>query len=153
LTYSPAVIGPYRAGTTASTIGFRIKFKMKLAGLSLTTSLFLQLPVLFPMTRLPITLTTSSLRKHIHAVMIQDKVRTSTYASFILTNPILFRDAVVLDVGCGEYSLYSQPNQGRCTFTLLMRAISRRRLDRSSELTGWKTSSRRCIFTSAPRDC
>jgi type I protein arginine methyltransferase len=53
------------------------------------------------MTRLPITLTTSSLRKDIHAVMIQDKVRTSTYASFILTNPILFRDAVVLDVGCG----------------------------------------------------
>ncbi|KAF8837755.1 S-adenosyl-L-methionine-dependent methyltransferase [Paxillus ammoniavirescens] len=37
----------------------------------------------------------------IHAVMIQDKVRTSTYASFILTNPIVFRDAVVLDVGCG----------------------------------------------------
>lgn len=33
--------------------------------------------------------------------MIQDKVRTSTYASFILTNPDLFRDAVVLDVGCG----------------------------------------------------
>jgi 2-polyprenyl-3-methyl-5-hydroxy-6-metoxy-1,4-benzoquinol methylase len=82
-------------------MGFRIKFKIKLAGLSLTTSLFLRLPVLFPMTRLPITLTTSSLRKHIHAVMIQDKVRTSTYASFILTNPILFRDAVVLDVGCG----------------------------------------------------
>ncbi|KAG6829437.1 hypothetical protein H0H87_011392 [Tephrocybe sp. NHM501043] len=37
----------------------------------------------------------------IHAVMIQDKVRTSTYAKFILTNPALFRDAVVLDVGCG----------------------------------------------------
>lgn len=33
--------------------------------------------------------------------MIQDKVRTSTYASFILTNPSVFRDAVVLDVGCG----------------------------------------------------
>jgi len=33
--------------------------------------------------------------------MIQDKVRTSTYASFILTNPILFRNAIVLDVGCG----------------------------------------------------
>lgn len=33
--------------------------------------------------------------------MIQDKVRTSSYASFILTNPILFRDAIVLDVGCG----------------------------------------------------
>jgi protein arginine N-methyltransferase 3 len=37
----------------------------------------------------------------IHAVMIQDKVRTSTYASFILTNPSIFRDAIVLDVGCG----------------------------------------------------
>ncbi|KIM43061.1 hypothetical protein M413DRAFT_443870 [Hebeloma cylindrosporum] len=37
----------------------------------------------------------------IHAIMIQDKVRTSTYAHFILTNPILFRDAIVLDVGCG----------------------------------------------------
>jgi 2-polyprenyl-3-methyl-5-hydroxy-6-metoxy-1,4-benzoquinol methylase len=94
-------MGPYRAGTTTSTIGFRIKFKMELANLSLTTSLFLQLLVLFPMTRLPITLTTSSSRKDIHAVVIQDKVRTSTYASFILTNPILFRDAVVLDVGCG----------------------------------------------------
>ncbi|KAF9464204.1 protein arginine N-methyltransferase [Collybia nuda] len=37
----------------------------------------------------------------IHAVMIQDKVRTSSYAKFILTNPTLFRDAIVLDVGCG----------------------------------------------------
>lgn len=37
----------------------------------------------------------------IHAVMIQDSVRTSTYASFILQNPQLFRDATVLDVGCG----------------------------------------------------
>lgn len=33
--------------------------------------------------------------------MINDKIRTSTYASFIMRNPILFRDAVVLDVGCG----------------------------------------------------
>jgi len=33
--------------------------------------------------------------------MIQDKVRTATYANFILTTPGLFRDAVVLDVGCG----------------------------------------------------
>jgi protein arginine N-methyltransferase 3 len=37
----------------------------------------------------------------IHAVMINDKVRTASYAQFILTNPYLFRDAVVLDVGCG----------------------------------------------------
>lgn len=33
--------------------------------------------------------------------MIQDKVRTSTYARFIMTNPVIFRDAIVLDVGCG----------------------------------------------------
>jgi protein arginine N-methyltransferase 3 len=33
--------------------------------------------------------------------MLQDKVRTSTYASFILSNQALFRDAIVLDVGCG----------------------------------------------------
>jgi protein arginine N-methyltransferase 3 len=33
--------------------------------------------------------------------MIQDKVRTATYANFILTAPDLFRDAIVLDVGCG----------------------------------------------------
>ncbi|KAI0045880.1 S-adenosyl-L-methionine-dependent methyltransferase [Auriscalpium vulgare] len=37
----------------------------------------------------------------IHAVMIQDKVRTSSYASFIMSNPALFHDAIVLDVGCG----------------------------------------------------
>lgn len=37
----------------------------------------------------------------IHAIMIQDRVRTSTYAKFILANPAVFRDAVVLDVGCG----------------------------------------------------
>ncbi|KAI0917627.1 hypothetical protein AcW1_007211 [Taiwanofungus camphoratus] len=37
----------------------------------------------------------------IHTLMIQDKVRTATYASFILSSTELFRDAVVLDVGCG----------------------------------------------------
>ncbi|KAI0698154.1 S-adenosyl-L-methionine-dependent methyltransferase [Cytidiella melzeri] len=37
----------------------------------------------------------------IHAVMIQDKVRTASYASFILKNRSLFENAVVLDVGCG----------------------------------------------------
>jgi protein arginine N-methyltransferase 3 len=37
----------------------------------------------------------------IHAIMIQDRVRTSTYAKFILANPAIFRDAVVMDVGCG----------------------------------------------------
>ena len=33
--------------------------------------------------------------------MIQDKVRTASYASFISKNPALFQNAVVLDVGCG----------------------------------------------------
>ena len=33
--------------------------------------------------------------------MIQDKVRTSTYAQYLLTNPSVFEDAIVLDVGCG----------------------------------------------------
>src|ERR1700730_11756266 len=33
--------------------------------------------------------------------MIQDKVRTSSYAAFTLSNPTLFQDAVVMDVGCG----------------------------------------------------
>lgn len=33
--------------------------------------------------------------------MINDKIRTSTYASYIMRNPALFHNAVVLDVGCG----------------------------------------------------
>ncbi|EMD39598.1 hypothetical protein CERSUDRAFT_111907 [Gelatoporia subvermispora B] len=37
----------------------------------------------------------------IHAIMIQDKVRTATYAQYIMSTPEVFRDAVVLDVGCG----------------------------------------------------
>ena len=42
-----------------------------------------------------------SLFSDIHAVMIQDRVRTSSYASFIMTSSALFQDAIVLDVGCG----------------------------------------------------
>ncbi|OCH89934.1 S-adenosyl-L-methionine-dependent methyltransferase [Obba rivulosa] len=37
----------------------------------------------------------------IHAIMIQDKVRTATYAQYIMSTPEVFRDAIVLDVGCG----------------------------------------------------
>ena len=33
--------------------------------------------------------------------MIQDRVSTSTYASFILSSSSLFEGATVLDVGCG----------------------------------------------------
>ncbi len=40
----------------------------------------------------------------IHATMLQDHVRTSSYAKFILSNPQLFQDKLVMDVGCGEYS-------------------------------------------------
>ncbi|KIO25717.1 hypothetical protein M407DRAFT_75351 [Tulasnella calospora MUT 4182] len=37
----------------------------------------------------------------IHATMIQDTVRTTSYSKFILSNPMIFRGAVVMDVGCG----------------------------------------------------
>ncbi len=43
----------------------------------------------------------TSTPKEIHATMIQDTVRTSTYASFVLKNPSMFNNAIVLDVGCG----------------------------------------------------
>ena len=52
----------------------------------------------YPLCSSPLT---SFLLEDIHAVMIQDKIRTSTYAQFIMTNPILFKNAIVLDVGCG----------------------------------------------------
>ena len=38
----------------------------------------------------------------LHRTMIADKVRTETYRNFILHNPYLFKDKVVLDVGCGS---------------------------------------------------
>jgi type I protein arginine methyltransferase len=47
------------------------------------------------------SLSVISLLSDIHAVMIQDRIRTSSYASFIMTSTALFQDAVVLDVGCG----------------------------------------------------
>ena len=33
--------------------------------------------------------------------MLKDAVRTDSYRDFILSNPAIFKDAVVLDVGCG----------------------------------------------------
>ncbi|VDI18787.1 Hypothetical predicted protein [Mytilus galloprovincialis] len=38
---------------------------------------------------------------NIHEVMLKDEVRTGTYRNAILQNTNLFRDKVVLDVGCG----------------------------------------------------
>lgn len=37
----------------------------------------------------------------IHATMLRDTVRTMSYAKFILSNPEVFRDKLVMDVGCG----------------------------------------------------
>nr|XP_018260362.1 protein arginine N-methyltransferase 3 [Kwoniella dejecticola CBS 10117]OBR82520.1 protein arginine N-methyltransferase 3 [Kwoniella dejecticola CBS 10117] len=37
----------------------------------------------------------------IHEIMLKDTVRTVSYARFILSNPQIFKDAVVMDVGCG----------------------------------------------------
>jgi len=37
----------------------------------------------------------------IHEEMLKDEVRTLSYRSAIINNPHLFKDKVVLDVGCG----------------------------------------------------
>ena len=37
----------------------------------------------------------------IHQEMLKDTVRTGSYRNAIINNPHLFRDKVVLDVGCG----------------------------------------------------
>ncbi|KAK8849623.1 hypothetical protein IAR55_004958 [Kwoniella newhampshirensis] len=37
----------------------------------------------------------------IHEIMLKDTVRTVSYARFILSNPKVFKGAVVMDVGCG----------------------------------------------------
>lgn len=38
---------------------------------------------------------------HIHEDMIKDRVRTDAYRDFIEGNPELFKDKIVMDVGCG----------------------------------------------------
>jgi len=40
-------------------------------------------------------------RVEIHEEMLRDHVRTSSYQRYILNNPAIFRDKLVLDVGCG----------------------------------------------------
>lgn len=39
--------------------------------------------------------------RHIHELMLKDKVRTEAYQNAIYNNPQIFKDKVVLDVGCG----------------------------------------------------
>jgi predicted RNA methylase len=38
---------------------------------------------------------------YIHEEMLKDKIRTETYKNAILKNPHLFKDKIVLDLGCG----------------------------------------------------
>lgn len=38
---------------------------------------------------------------YIHEQMLQDRVRTGTYQKAILENPEIFKDKIVLDIGCG----------------------------------------------------
>lgn len=44
----------------------------------------------------------------IHEIMLRDTVRTRSYARFILSNPRVFRGALVMDVGCGTGILSSE---------------------------------------------
>lgn len=44
----------------------------------------------------------------IHEIMLKDTTRTVSYARFILSNPAVFRDAIVLDVGAGTGILSSE---------------------------------------------
>lgn len=44
----------------------------------------------------------------IHEIMLKDTVRTVSYARFLLSNPQVFKGAVVMDVGCGTGILSSE---------------------------------------------
>ena len=44
----------------------------------------------------------------IHEIMLKDTTRTVSYAKFILSNPAMFKNAIVLDVGCGTGILSSE---------------------------------------------
>ena len=44
----------------------------------------------------------------IHEIMLKDTARTVSYARFILSNPKVFKDAIVMDVGAGTGILSSE---------------------------------------------
>ena len=54
----------------------------------------------------------------IHEEMLKDKVRTESYRDFILKNPKIFKDATVLDVGCGTsiLSMFSAQSGAKKVF-------------------------------------
>lgn len=52
----------------------------------------------------------------IHELMLRDTTRTVSYGRFILSNPAVFKDKLVMDVGCGTgilSSMYSIPLKRR----------------------------------------
>lgn len=44
----------------------------------------------------------------IHELMLRDTTRTVSYGRFILSNPAVFKDKIVMDVGCGTGILSSE---------------------------------------------
>lgn len=44
----------------------------------------------------------------IHELMLRDTTRTVSYGRFILSNPAVFKDKIVMDVGCGTGILSSR---------------------------------------------
>jgi protein arginine N-methyltransferase 3 len=55
-----------------------------------------------------ILITRALVHVDIHETMLKDTVRTMSYGEFILNNPGIFKDAIVMDVGCGSGILSSE---------------------------------------------
>lgn len=49
----------------------------------------------------------------IHELMLRDTTRTVSYGRFILSNPAVFKDKIVMDVGCGTGILSSRSSACR----------------------------------------
>jgi len=62
----------------------------------------------------------------IHAEMLQDKARTEAYRNVILKNPHLFKDKVVVDVGCGTgiLSMFAAQAGAKIVYALEMSEIA-----------------------------
>ncbi|XP_078738321.1 protein arginine N-methyltransferase 3 [Lampetra fluviatilis] len=67
----------------------------------------------------------------IHEEMLKDTVRTGAYRDFIYGNPHLFRDKVVLDVGCGTgiLSLFAARSGARRVFAVEQSEIAYQAMD------------------------